>query len=61
MISWSRSDIRISIVWSGSLLMGLEKSFSVYMYQQSLLRLPMQYAAMYTIVRQIFSKYLRSI
>ena len=31
--------------WSGSLVMeGLEKSFMVYMYQQSLFRLPMQYA-----------------
>ena len=45
MISVSSSDMRISMVWSGSLVIeGREKSFMVYMYQQSLFRLPMQYA-----------------
>ena len=39
------ASVHVYCTWSGSLVMeGLEKSFMVYMYQQSLLRLPMQYA-----------------
>ena len=53
MMSVSRSDIRISMVWSGSLVMGRAKSFMVYMYQQSLLRLPMQYAA----IKEYYQKF----